>query len=49
VNPETKQVYLFRDNHFEPYCPVKMELNVLKSVSDVLNLEDENLPVYLID
>ena len=49
VDPETKQVYLFREDHFEPYYPVKMELNVLEKVSDVLDLVDENLPVYLIN
>ncbi|MBP7510437.1 MAG: DUF2309 domain-containing protein [Bacteroidia bacterium] len=48
VNPETKEISMFHHNHFKAYKPLEMELQKLDSPADILNLEAENLPVYLI-
>jgi hypothetical protein len=48
VNPETRELYYFKDGKFAPYEPIKRKINVMPDVTRLVeeSLSTENLPVY---
>ncbi|MBD1814909.1 DUF2309 domain-containing protein, partial [Microcoleus vaginatus DQ-U2] len=48
VNPETKELFRFKNGNFEPYQPVTGQLQTVSDISPLLESQAENFPVYLL-
>jgi uncharacterized protein len=48
VNPETKELYVFKDGAFLPYKPIHQTIGKVSDITPVLEEQQENLPVYLL-
>ncbi len=48
INPETKELFSFRDGVFSSYVPLTKKIETVASVIPLFESHDENLPVYLI-
>jgi len=48
INPQTLQLYVFKDGQFSEYYPLKQGNEVLEDLMPVLETHRENLPVYAI-
>ncbi|MES2516719.1 MAG: DUF2309 domain-containing protein [Bacteroidota bacterium] len=48
VNPETKELSVFKNGEFVPYTPLMKELTRIKDITPLLESNQENFPVYLI-
>lgn len=49
VNPETGQLFYFKNEAFEPYQPFTKTLNKVSDISKLVESNKESLPVYLIE
>lgn len=49
VNPETKQLYKFKDGAFSIYEPLLKTIPVIKNMEPIIEKETENIPVYILD
>jgi uncharacterized protein YbcC (UPF0753/DUF2309 family) len=47
INPETKQIHLFREGHFVPYEPIKQKIETVSDITPILESTLENIPVYI--
>lgn len=48
VNPQTEDLYVFKDGEFSPYYPLNKSPKTLSDISPILETHHENLPVYLL-
>lgn len=48
VNPETKELFLFKDGSFSAYHPLKKSVDVISDLNSLVETQRENLPVYII-
>ncbi len=48
VNPETRQLYFFKEGAFKEYHPFKRQVEAIKDFVPIIEATQENLPVYLI-
>jgi uncharacterized protein YbcC (UPF0753/DUF2309 family) len=48
VNPETKEIFLFKDGQFESYVPLTEKISKETNVEHLVELTHDNLPVTLI-
>jgi len=49
INPDTKEMYLFKDGSFTNYTPLKKSVPAVNDISKIVEAELENLPVYSIN
>lgn len=49
INPETKQLSVFKDGAFTPYKPFKTTIETVSDILPVLESTAENIPVYAIN
>jgi uncharacterized protein len=49
INPETKEISVFKDGAFSVYEPLKKTIPVVPNMKAILEKEKENIPVYIID
>ncbi|MDI1355145.1 MAG: DUF2309 domain-containing protein [bacterium] len=49
LNPETKQLFEFRDGEFVLYQPLSKEFSRIQDVSELLTTRRDNLPVFVLD
>jgi len=48
VNPETNQMFLFKEGEFIPYEPIPQKIETVKDITPILENTLDNIPVYLI-
>ncbi len=48
INPETKELSVFRDGKFRPYQPLKKSVAAVPDMTPIIESQSENIPVYLI-
>ena len=48
VNPETNQMFLFKEGKFIPYEPIPQKIETVKDITPILENTLDNIPVYLI-
>jgi len=48
INPESKELFEFKDGAFEKYTPITKDLYTVSDVASIIETSQENLPVYLI-
>jgi hypothetical protein len=48
VNPETQELFLFKNGSFSIYQPLQKSLDSVHDISTLLESHQENFPVYLI-
>jgi len=48
INPDTKELFVFKDEKFERYMPIKTQIATVSDITPILESNTENLPVYLI-
>jgi len=48
VNPETNELYLFKEGAFVPYRPLKETIERVNDMTPILETESDNIPVYII-
>jgi hypothetical protein len=46
VDPETKELFYFKDEEFIPYTPHQKRIDVVADVLTLAEKHQENLPVY---
>lgn len=46
MNPETKELYYFKDGEFYPYQPLTKHIDVIDDVTSLVETHQDNLPVY---
>jgi uncharacterized protein YbcC (UPF0753/DUF2309 family) len=46
VDPETREIFIFKDGAFTPYLPIKKSIDSVRDIVPILESHDENLPVY---
>jgi uncharacterized protein YbcC (UPF0753/DUF2309 family) len=46
VDPETRQLYLFKDGDFSIYCPMKKKIESVTDLTSLIEANADNLPVY---
>lgn len=49
VNPETKEMYLFKEGAFIPYQPIPQKIEVVSNITPIVESTLDNIPVYLIN
>jgi len=49
VNPETKELFQYKDKVFKPYKRVNKELPVVSNLDKLLESHEENFPVFLLE
>lgn len=49
VNPETKEIFKFKDEKFVPYLPIQEEVKVVISEMEWIESSGENLPVLILN
>jgi len=47
VNPETRELYRFREGAFEPYVPLKHQIEKVADLTPLFEAEEVNLPVLI--
>lgn len=47
INPETKELFLFKEGAFSNYQPLKQKIEAVADMTPLLENQQENLPVYL--
>ena len=47
INPDTRDFFVFKDGSFYPYKPLTEHVGAIKDLSSLLELHQENIPVYL--
>lgn len=48
VNPETKEMYLFKEGVFVPYQPIPQTIETVSDITPIVESTLDNIPVYLI-
>ncbi|RXK52384.1 YbcC family protein [Aquirufa rosea] len=48
INPETKEIQVFKNGQFYPYTPINRHLEHIQDIEELLESNQENFPVYLI-
>ncbi|MBA3662888.1 MAG: DUF2309 domain-containing protein [Bacteroidetes bacterium] len=48
INPETKELHVFKDGEFTLYQPLKTSIETISDVTSLLETNSDNLPVYII-
>lgn len=48
INPETKQLFVFKEGSFTPYEPIAKQIETVSSIETLVESHQENFPVYLI-
>ncbi len=48
VNPETKELYLFKDGAFTTYEPHQKHIETVSDLTPIIESEEENMPVLLL-
>ncbi|MBC7451329.1 MAG: DUF2309 family protein, partial [Cytophagales bacterium] len=48
IHPETKELFVFKDEKFVPYQPLTKHIEAISDITPILESNVENLPVYLI-
>ncbi len=48
VHPETRELFLFRENQFEPYLPAKQDIRPVENFLSLFESHHDNLPVSLV-
>ncbi len=48
VNPETNQMFLFKEGEFIPYEPIPQKIETIPDITPILENTLDNIPVYLI-
>jgi len=48
INPETRELYVFKEGEFVPYQPLRQAVEAGAEFEHILETHDENLPVYSI-
>ncbi|MBA4055389.1 MAG: DUF2309 domain-containing protein, partial [Marivirga sp.] len=46
VNPETKELFLFKDGEFTPYHTLMNSIKSVSNINEIIEANQENLPVY---
>ena len=46
VDPETRQLFLFKDGDFNIYCPTKKKIESVVDLTHLFEMNADNLPVY---
>jgi uncharacterized protein YbcC (UPF0753/DUF2309 family) len=46
LNPETREIHLFRNGGFTRYCPMKKSVDSIADITALIETSAENLPVY---
>ncbi|MBC7695141.1 MAG: DUF2309 domain-containing protein [Burkholderiales bacterium] len=49
VNPETKEMHLFKEGVFIPYQPIPQKIEVVSDITPIVESTLDNIPVYLIN
>lgn len=49
VNPETKEIFKFKDEKFVPYIPVQEHVKVVKSEMEWIESSSQNLPILILN
>jgi hypothetical protein len=49
VNPDTRAISMFNKDHFENYKPADIEVLPMLQAEEIFEMNQNNLPVYLID
>jgi len=48
INPDTKELFVFKDEKFERYKPLTTHIPTVSDITPILESNTENIPVYLI-
>jgi len=48
VQPETRELFYFQDGRFSPYEPVNQSVEVVPDLMPLIQMQEENLPVYVL-
>ncbi|QHT69515.1 DUF2309 domain-containing protein [Rhodocytophaga rosea] len=48
VHPETREFYVFREGNFTPYQPITQKLEAVADITPIIEVQQDNLPVYLL-
>jgi len=46
LDPETNQIYIFRDGELQPYHPLKKQLETVKDLNPLFETHMDNLPIF---
>lgn len=49
INPENKEVFIFKNNHFEPFDFVKNPLEKIENLSDLIENSNDNIDVKILE
>ena len=49
INPETKELSVFKDGKFTKYVPLQKNIPTVTNITPILETNTENIPVYLIN
>lgn len=49
VNPETKELFVFKEGKFYPYNPVQKSISTVRDIVPVLEAHEENISVYALE
>ncbi len=49
INPETQELFRFKDGAFLPYKPLKQTIETVSDVTPLIETNLDNLPVYVLD
>jgi uncharacterized protein len=49
VNPETKELFVFKAGKFYPYNPVQKTINSIRDIVPLLEAHEENISVYALE
>ncbi|MDH4461041.1 MAG: DUF2309 domain-containing protein [Flectobacillus sp.] len=48
INPETQQLFVFKEGSFTPYEPITKQIETVSNIETLVESHQENFPVYLI-
>ncbi len=48
INPETQELFRFKDGAFFPYKPLKQTIEMVSDITPLIETNIDNLPVYLL-
>ena len=46
INPETRELFLFKEGSFIPYHPLKNEVETITDIMPLVETQQENIPIY---
>lgn len=46
IDPETKEIFIYRDQKLRPYNPLKKELKIVTDLNPIFEKSTENLPIF---